>query len=771
MLSNPTTSRPALRQMLRAVLPTDADLEAVCGDSLPEAAARFANNMDRVAKVNLLLDVVDGQKIRTAVHTYDPESLAAYERRQHPPATAQRNPYRGLAAFQVEEAYLFFGREALTGNLWQRFEALCEKPDATRLLAILGPSGSGKSSVARAGLLAALLRSPVPGPQPMRSAILKPGERPVESLARVLLPLLPDDGTVLPAERVISIERLLRNKDAWAQGLRRFAAELPESAERPVLVLVDQFEEIYTLCRDATERDLFVALLLHAAQDSAPNISVVLTLRSDFLGETQRHHLALNRLIANQCVVVSGMSYDELRQVIVEPAAQAGRPIDEATVELLLHESHDSQCALPLLEFALTRIWAGMERGEEPGHTLRKLGGVGGGLADAAQKIYKSLTEREQTTTRRALVRLVQLGEGTRDTRRRAPIRDLCGSGETDADVLAVLRKFATENARLVTLSGEASAAVAEFTHEALFDHWSELGEWINESRADRRLHDRAAEAARLWDEDQQRPGRLWRQPDLDLLRDYWKRKPEELSPLQAAFLKAADQQQQQRERVLRWGSVAAVFLALVVAACIYITQERQRRHDADQASERIRQQLLETYVEQGRQLLLERDSPIEAVLWLHRAQAQRSPNPTLPDLLRGARYAVEATRTVLAGHGARVWSATYSPDGKRIVTASADKTARVWEAETGRQVAELKGHGDIVWSATYSPDGKRIVTASADKTARVWNMSVETQTADQIAKLIRCKVGARFDREDSNLIIPSLPNPAECLPSPQPPR
>ena len=685
--------------MLRAVLPTDADLEAVCGDSLPEAAARFANNMDRVAKVNLLLDVVEGQKIRTAVHTYNPEGLAAYERRQRPPATGQRNPYRGLAAFQVEEAYLFFGREALTDNLLQRFEALCEKPDATRLLAILGPSGSGKSSVARAGLLAALLRSPVPGPQPMRSAILKPGERPVESLARVLLPLLPDDGTVLPAERVISIERLLRNKDAWAQGLRRFAAELPESAERPVLVLVDQFEEIYTLCRDATERDLFVALLLHAAQDSAPNISVVLTLRSDFLGETQRHHLALNRLIANQCVVVSGMSYDELRQVIVEPAAQAGRPIDEATVELLLHESHDSQGALPLLEFALTRIWAGMERGEEPGHTLRKLGGVGGGLADAAQKIYKSLTEREQTTTRRALVRLVQFGEGTRDTRRRAPIRDLCGSGETDADVLAVLRKFATENARLLTLPGEASAAVAEFTHEALFDHWSELAEWINESRADRRLHDRAAEAARLWDEDQQRPGRLWRQPDLDLLRDYWKRKPEELSPLQAAFLKAAEQQQQ-RERVLRWGSVAAVFLALVVAACIYITQERQRRHDADEASERIRQQLLETYVEQGRQLLLERDSPIEAVLWLHRAQAQHSPNPTLPDLLRGARYVVEATRTVLAGHGARVLSATYSPDGKRIVTASEDNTARVWEAETGRQVAELKGRGGKVWRA-----------------------------------------------------------------------
>ena len=130
MLSNPTTSRPALRQMLRAVLPTDADLEAVCGDSLPEAAARFANNMDRVAKVNLLLDVVDGQKIRTAVHTYDPESLAAYERRQHPPATAQRNPYRGLAAFQMEEAYLFFGREALTGKMFDTAYLLACAADA-----------------------------------------------------------------------------------------------------------------------------------------------------------------------------------------------------------------------------------------------------------------------------------------------------------------------------------------------------------------------------------------------------------------------------------------------------------------------------------------------------------------------------------------------------------------------------------------------------------------------------------------------------------------
>src|SRR5262249_10213334 len=163
--------------------------------------------------------------------------------------------------------------------------------------------------------------------------------------------------------------------------------------------------------------------------------------------------------------------------------------------------------------------------------------------------------------------------------------------------VLAVLRQFSTENARLVTLS----EAGAEVTHEALLDHFTELRKWIDESREERRLHDRAAEAARLWELDKRPPGRLWRRPELDLLQDYQKRKPDELTSLQEVFLRSS-LERQQREKILRWGSVVALFVALIVATAIYITKERQRANEEWQrtqavaeAGERIRQQLLDT--------------------------------------------------------------------------------------------------------------------------------------------------------------------------------
>src|SRR5262249_50603568 len=157
--------------------------------------------------------------------------------------------------------------------------------------------------------------------------------------------------------------------------------------------------------------------------------------------------------------------------------------IDEATIELLLAEARGSEGALPLLEFALTDIFTGMLAGKAPAHTLRTIGGVGGALAVKAREIYEQRSEIERTIIRRALCRLVQLGEGTRDPRRRLPIRELCGRGDSETEVLAVLRYFATQDARLVTLRGQDGTTEAEVTHEALFDHFTELRTWLAERR------------------------------------------------------------------------------------------------------------------------------------------------------------------------------------------------------------------------------------------------------------------------------------------------
>ncbi|PSM32187.1 WD40 repeat domain-containing protein [Haliangium sp. UPWRP_2] len=730
-------SNSTLRRFIAEVLTEDSDLEAVCRDSFPEVAQRFAGGQDRIAKVNLLLAYASTATIVAGIQAYSPERARRFAHLLAAQPVPSGNPYRGLAAFQVDEAHLFFGRKALTEKLWLSYQTVHESQTATRLVTILGPSGSGKSSVARAGLLATLETRPLPGRQAPRRVLLKPGQHPLRALALSLLQFLagaaalPDVG----AQRKLGAELSQPNRLGEYDGLTLWSAGLPSVLDAPLVLLVDQFEEIYTLCTDKTERDAFVGLLLHAANDRARHVSVVLTLRSDFLGETQQQHRDLNIVIVEQCVLVGAMNQEELRQAIAKPAENTGHPIDEATIALLLNQTRDRAGALPLLEFSLTQIWAGMQANKPPGVTLQEIGGVGGALADKAQQIYGALSEQQKAVARRALVRLVQFGEGTGDTRRRRPVTELCGSGETVADLLSVLRRFSTDDARLVTLLCSAAETEAELTHEALVEHWGEMQRWLVDGRADRRLHDRAAEAAKLWQEAGRPAGRLWRTPDLDLLREYRRRNPDDLNPVQAAFLNAS-KHEHQRGQLFRLGVAVTLLGALFGTAGIYITKERQRTAeerrrvqverrlvwDSKMAAAQLEKQLMRSYVERGRQLLVNEGSPLHAALWLHRAQRAGVVDSPLPELLRTAMEAVDRTNVVLVGHQDAVYSAKYSPDGRRLLTAGADKIARIWDAETGRLHVALSGHTGSIFSTNYSPDGQLVVTAGKDTTARLWD-------------------------------------------------
>ena len=359
--------------------------------------------------------------------------------------SSTHNPYVGLSAFSEEDASRFFGRDKQVERLRELLRDLHEPPlfgeNPCRLLPVLGPSGSGKSSLVRAGLIPELARHPLTGWKDARVAVFTPGSRPLESLASLLARMVTGDPSPVTKTREFTCEMEFRASDGTFDGLRRIANSLPNIETSPLVILVDQFEELYSLCTDEGERQAFIENLLDAVTDAAANVSAVITLRTDFLDETQKH-APLNSVISRLGVIIPSMTESELRVAIAEPARIAGRPLDDSTVDLLVSETRGREGALPLLQFALQRVWEGIVDGVEPTVTLKNIGGVGGALAGEAQRIFENLPSTDQKIARRVFLGLVQLGEGTRDTRRRAHLASMIAFTDDPERVDEVVRRF-----------------------------------------------------------------------------------------------------------------------------------------------------------------------------------------------------------------------------------------------------------------------------------------------------------------------------------------
>lgn len=511
---------------------------------------------------------VTGDNNRVKVIIY--QAIAQQRQHEEPRSTEiGPNPYMGLLAFHELDAGRFFGRRKQITRLWEKLRDLHQdssRRSAThRFLSVLGPSGSGKSSVARAGLIPELARHPLPGFRDVRIAVLTPSSHPIESLAGTLARIATGDSAPVAKTREFKEELNLQGKAGHYDGLRRIADALPEIAAKPLILLIDQFEEIYSLCDDKQERAVFVENLLHAASDIGGRASVVITLRTDFLGETHAHEV-LNRVICEQQVMIPALNEEELRDVIASPAASAGHPLDDATITLLVNDAKDREGALPLLQFALTRIWDGLTQGVAPSVTYQKIGGVGGAIAGEAERIYDGLADDQKRIAKRLFLGLVQLGEGMRDTRRRAPVAELVSAGETPSEVEQVIRRFAGRDARLVTLSADqrGKTETAEVTHEALFTNWKKLAEWLEENRDDIRLSRRLDEEARNWERQGRPHGSLWRPPNLELLRQFYSRMSSDMNSLQIEFYERSTNAESWR-RTRRWVLVTVFSAAFIM--------------------------------------------------------------------------------------------------------------------------------------------------------------------------------------------------------------
>ncbi len=509
-----------------------------------------------------------------------------------PLATAQSvgaNPYRGLAAFQVEDAAVYFGREVQVDRLWNRLRDIQERMSSvkTRLLPILGASGSGKSSLARAGLLPELARRSLPGYRQAQVAVMTPGVTPLESLSVVLARIATQDLT--PVEKAQEFERVLRQVDdqnshnfsSSHHGLRRIANALPGIEASPLIVLVDQFEEVYSLCKDPSERTAFIENLLDAASSPTGSVSVVITLRSDFLGEIQQHP-KLDQLIgSDQSVIVPAMTTEELRRAIAEPAKQAGCPLHPALVELLIKDTEKREGALPLLQFALTRIWKELAAGREPMETLQELGGIGGALAKEAQRIYDNLSLDDQKTTRRVFWGLVQLGDVIKYTRRRTAVNSLVSHQDTLEHVRQVIGRFATPSIRLITLSTINDVEIAEITHEALFEHWQELRNLLEENCHFLAWRERFQVAVHQWEISDYDEESLSRGVSLDEAEKWLNQHPDDLNSKEQAFIQFSQRARKKTQiRSLAFWLATPLMIVITGAGLFWFNdiQERPKR-------------------------------------------------------------------------------------------------------------------------------------------------------------------------------------------------
>ncbi len=442
------------------------------------------------------------------------------------------NPYLGLAAFQETEANRFFGREQVTRKLWEKlallYQATQQGKTALRFLPVIAPSGTGKSSLLRAGLLPEVARRGLPATQNLRVAAFSPGTNPIQNLSVMMARLATQEMTPFAKARIYAKE--LTERD----GLRHIAKELP--ALSPLLLVVDQFEELYTLCSDPFERALFIDNLLLAAADKIANITVVIALRTEFLIETQTHP-TLYQTVSKQAVMIPMMSTAELRDCIVKPAQLAEITWENSTVQHLIEQVKGQKYALSQLQLALTYLWEMHQQGRTEARVLKTINNLSDIVEFTAQRLYLNLAESERKIAQQFFLKLIQLNNQLCHGQCSGKMLDL--TLQADDKLKEILRYYADHDSHLITISNIPQFIVT-LTHEVLLHHWSTLQHWLLEHREEQLLKQRVSHAAYHW-ESLNRPTRLlWHSGDLVQLEQLYLKSRSELTELQTLFFKTS---------------------------------------------------------------------------------------------------------------------------------------------------------------------------------------------------------------------------------------
>jgi WD40 repeat protein/DNA-binding SARP family transcriptional activator len=547
---------------------------AVLGADRPEALAMLITRSDDGS------DVPDANAfVEAARTTLDPAQVEVDARAD------ARNPYKGLRAFDEADASDFFGRAELVRGLVAR---LGEAREGSRFLAVVAPSGGGKSSVVRAGLVPAIRRGELGGSKARYVAEMLPGAHPIEELEAALLR--------------IAVRPVSRLRDLLETGSRGLLAAVDQvvPGDAETVIVVDQFEEVFTLTTNERDRELFLESLRVACVDPESRVRVVVTLRADFY-DRPLIYPRFGELLAARTEALPPLTADELEQAIRRPAERVGVHPDRGLEAAMIADVAHQPGALPLLQYALTELF---ERREGERMTLGsydEIGGVAGALSTRAERLFREADPEWQRAVRQVFLRLVTLGEGTSDTRRRVARSELDALEDEPDTIDGVLGSFGRH--RLLTFDREPSTRepTVEIAHEALLGAWSRLGTWIDEAREDLRQDRWLARASAEWRGSGRDPSFLLRGARLEQVEDWFSSTDLAIGRDERAYVKAsldrrdAERAEEEVRRVhehrlerrsrTRLRALVAVFaVAALVAGALTIVATDQRTRAADAA-------------------------------------------------------------------------------------------------------------------------------------------------------------------------------------------
>ena len=616
------------------------------------------------------------------------------------------SPYLGLRKFEVDDKDRFFGRDnwivELTDYLKQK-----------NVLLLLGASGSGKSSLVQAGLIPKLKDDF--GANKLVNLTFVPDVNPFESFYGCLLGNRYTQSKAQLAQAVKEdtlikvVEGLKNNSDLW-------------------FIFIDQFEELFTRT-PKTERDIFIKSLIKLIENNNSLVKIVMTMRADFLDKLSPYP-SLGKIHDQYSKMLTDMDESDLRLAIAEPAARNGVIFEKGLINQIIADFYEQAGSLPLLQYTLDLLWQKNHIQERVlnNKIYQEIGGVTGALEKQADKIYSQFNEQQRKAAEEIFLELISL-EGEKAVSRRAD-KSSFEQEEMQREVLYQL----IDN-RLLVSKGEDGKATVEVAHEALLRSWKVLQDLIREKEEIIVLRSRLYADAKQWDDLQKQDAvkassELWGGSKLAKIVEFQKNNSlPNLEAVAIEFIKASISQaeRQKNEKIRTARRIAAGSLVAVVISTGLGLMAWQKTQQAELNLAHSRGFSSVSLFNEHKEL----EAFVEAIKAGKILQKQQTYNKEVTNALQELLNR-KSERNRLEGHDNLVISVNFSPDGKTLVSGSWDKTIKLWNVETGKEIRTLKGHDELVRSVNFSPDGKTLVSGSLDKTIKLWNV----ETGEEIRTL-----------------------------------